>query len=50
MFLDAIERADMPLIVAYLMVVGLLFVVINTLVDLLYRLLNPRITLSGRAA
>jgi peptide/nickel transport system permease protein len=50
MFFDAIERADMPLIVAYLMVVGLLFVVINTLVDLLYRLLNPRITLSGRAA
>ncbi|NRB55266.1 MAG: ABC transporter permease [Salinicola sp.] len=50
MFLDAIERADMPLVVAYLMVVGLMFVVTNTLVDLLYRVLNPRVTLSGRSA
>ncbi|WP_110656102.1 ABC transporter permease [Salinicola halimionae] len=50
MFLDAIERADMPLIVAYLMVIGAIFVVINTLVDLLYRVLNPRITISGRPA
>lgn len=50
MFLDAIERGDMPLIVAYLMVVGLMFVVTNTVIDILYRLLNPRITLSGRMA
>lgn len=50
MFLDAIERADMPLIVAYLMVVGCIFVVTNTLVDLLYRVLNPRISLDGRSA
>lgn len=43
MFLDAIERADIPLIVTYLMVAGLIFVIVNTLVDLSYRLLTPRI-------
>lgn len=41
MFLDAINRVDTPLIVAYLMVVGVIFVVTNTLVDLTYRLINP---------
>ncbi|WP_110641475.1 ABC transporter permease [Salinicola sp. CPA57] len=50
MFLDAIERADMPLIVAYLMVIGLMFVVTNTLVDLVYRLLNPRVILTRSVA
>lgn len=45
MFLDAVERADMPLITTCLMVAGFFFVVINTLIDLTYRLLNPRIAL-----
>jgi peptide/nickel transport system permease protein len=41
MFLEAVNRVDTPLIVAYLMVVGLIFVTTNTLVDLTYRLINP---------
>ena len=41
LFLDAINRVDTPLIVAYLMVVGFIFVITNILVDLTYRLVNP---------
>jgi len=50
MFLEAITRSDIPLIVAYLMVVGLIFVVTNTLVDLIYGLVNPTVKLTGRKA
>jgi peptide/nickel transport system permease protein len=48
MFLEAISRSDIPLIVAYLMVVGLIFVVTNTLVDLVYGLVNPTVKLTGK--
>ncbi|PVZ68826.1 ABC transporter permease [Pelagibaculum spongiae] len=47
MFLEAVNRVDTPLIVAYLIVVGLVFVVVNTLVDLLYTLVNPTVKLAG---
>lgn len=48
MFLEAIERADTSLLVAYLMCVGLIFVTVNTLVDLLYGLVNPTVRVAGR--
>ncbi len=48
LFLEAVSRADIPLVIAYLMVVGLIFVVVNTVVDLLYVLVDPRISLTGR--
>ncbi|GHA86634.1 ABC transporter permease [Modicisalibacter luteus] len=50
MFLDAIERSDIPLIITYLMVVGLIFVITNTLVDLIYGLVNPTVKLTGKPA
>ncbi|PMR70660.1 ABC transporter permease [Halomonas heilongjiangensis] len=50
MFLDAIHRADIPLIVAYLMIVGVIFVITNTLVDLIYGLVNPTVKLTGKPA
>ncbi|MEC9481961.1 MAG: ABC transporter permease [Halomonas sp.] len=50
MFLDAIERSDIPLIITYLMVVGLIFVVTNTIVDLIYGLVNPTVKLTGKPA
>lgn len=50
MFLDAINRADIPLIVAYLMIVGVIFVITNTLVDLVYGLVNPTVKLTGKPA
>ncbi|WP_075881120.1 ABC transporter permease [Vreelandella massiliensis] len=50
MFLDAIERSDIPLIVTYLMIVGLIFVITNTIVDLIYGLVNPTVKLTGQSA
>lgn len=50
MFLEAVNRGDAPLIVAYLMVVGAIFVVINTLVDVLYGLINPTIDMARMGA
>lgn len=47
-FLQAVERSDTSLLVAYLVVVGLIFVVVNTIVDLVYGLVNPLVRVSGR--
>ncbi|MCL6269426.1 ABC transporter permease [Sansalvadorimonas sp. 2012CJ34-2] len=47
LFLEAVNRVDTPLIVAYLIVVGAIFVVVNTLVDLIYGLINPTVRLAG---
>ena len=49
LFLEAVNRVDTPLIVAYLIVVGLIFVVTNTVVDLIYGLVNPTVKLTGKA-
>nr|MDT0251939.1 ABC transporter permease [Endozoicomonas sp.] len=49
LFLEAVNRVDTPLIVAYLIVVGAIFVVVNTLVDLLYGLINPTVRLARSA-
>ncbi len=43
MFLEAVNRVDTPLIIAYVIVVGLVFVVTNTIVDLIYGLVNPTV-------
>jgi peptide/nickel transport system permease protein len=48
LFLEAVTRADIPLITTYLVFVGLLFVVTNTLVDILSLMFDPRISLEGR--
>jgi peptide/nickel transport system permease protein len=47
LLLEAIQRLDRPLIVAYVMVVVLLFVTINLIVDILYSALDPRVRLTG---
>ncbi|WP_087111746.1 ABC transporter permease [Parendozoicomonas haliclonae] len=47
LFLEAVNRVDTPLIVAYLIVVGAIFVIVNTLVDLIYGLINPTVRLAG---
>jgi peptide/nickel transport system permease protein len=48
MFLEAVNRVDTPLIIAYIIVVGLIFVVTNTVVDLLYTFINPMVRIVGR--
>lgn len=47
MFMEAVERSDAPLLVAYLMFVGVVMVVVNTVVDLIYGLVNPTIRIAG---
>ncbi len=47
LFLEAVNRVDTPLIIAYIIIVGLIFVVSNTLVDLTYALINPTIKIVG---
>jgi len=48
MFLEAVERSDTSLLVAYLVVVGAIFVVVNTVVDIIYGLVNPMVRITGR--
>lgn len=50
LFLEAINRVDTPLITAYVIFVGLVFVVTNTIVDLLYGMVNPTVNISGKGA
>lgn len=47
LFLEAVNRVDTPLIIAYIIVVGLIFVVTNTIVDLIYTLVNPTVKVLG---
>ena len=48
MFLEAVERSDISLLVAYLVVVGAIFVFINTLVDIIYGLVNHTVRIAVR--
>jgi len=50
LLIDSINQLDRPVIVAYLMVIVLIFVVINFAVDVLYSLLDPRVRLGGAMA
>jgi peptide/nickel transport system permease protein len=47
MFLEAVERSDTSLLVAYLVVVGVIFVVVNTTVDIIYGFVNPMVRIAG---
>jgi peptide/nickel transport system permease protein len=47
LFIQAVNDVDIPIMSAYLMLTGLMFVIINFAVDLLYQLVDPR--LRGRA-
>ena len=47
MFLEAVERSDTSLLVAYLVFVGVIFVVVNTLVDIVYGFVNPMVRIAG---
>ena len=46
LIIDSIRILDRPVIVAYLMLIVVLFVMINLLVDIVYSLLDPRVRLS----
>lgn len=50
LLLESINRLDRPVIVAYVMVIVVLFVTINLIVDLVYSLLDPRVRLTESKA
>lgn len=50
LIIDSIRVLDRPVIVAYLMLIVVMFIGINLIVDVLYSLLDPRVRLSGEAA
>jgi len=43
MFLEAVDRADIPLITTYIIFVGLLFVIVNTIIDIIYGFIDPTV-------
>jgi peptide/nickel transport system permease protein len=47
LFVKSVEVVDIPVMAAYLMFVGLVFVVVNLIVDMLYFLLDPRLRGGG---
>ncbi len=49
LIIDSINVLDRPVIVAYLMMIVLLFIVINLVVDILYMVLDPRVRLGGKS-
>jgi peptide/nickel transport system permease protein len=49
LFIQSVQFSDIPVMAAYLMLIGLLFVVINLVVDLLYFAVDPRLRGGGAA-
>lgn len=50
LLIDSINLLDRPVIVAYILLIVLLFVTINLVVDLLYSALDPRVRVQDRGA
>jgi peptide/nickel transport system permease protein len=50
MFIQAVTFADIPIMAAYLVLVGFFFVVINLVVDLLYYVVDPRLRIERERA
>jgi peptide/nickel transport system permease protein len=48
LIIDSINVLDRPVIVAYLMMIVLLFITINLVVDVLYTVLDPRVRLEAK--
>ena len=46
LFIQAVQFADIPVMAAYLCLIGLIFVFINLLVDMLYYTVDPRLRIS----
>ena len=50
LFLQAVQNVDIPIMAAYLMLIGFLFVLINLIVDMLYVMVDPRIRVDSKQA
>jgi peptide/nickel transport system permease protein len=47
LFIQSVQNVDIPIMAAYLLLIGFLFVVINLLVDMLYFVVDPRLRVQG---
>ena len=47
LFIQAVQFADIPVMAAYLCLIGLIFVLVNLTVDVLYYVVDPRLRLGG---
>src|SRR5688572_5629686 len=50
LFIQAVQFADIPVMAAYLVLIGFFFVMINLVVDLLYYVVDPRLRISREHA
>ena len=50
LFIQAVNFADIPVMAAYLCLIGLIFVVINLVVDILYYFVDPRLRIDRAVA
>jgi peptide/nickel transport system permease protein len=50
LFIQSVQNADVPVMAAYLLLIGFFFVVINLIVDLLYYVVDPRLRIDRTAA
>ncbi|HHY01886.1 MAG TPA: ABC transporter permease [Paracoccus sp.] len=48
LFITSVQAVDVPVMATYLMMVGLVFVTINLVVDILYYLVDPRLRVQGK--
>ena len=47
LIIDSIYNLDRPVVVAYLMIIVVIFVMLNLMVDILYSVLDPRVRIKG---
>ena len=47
LIIDSIYNLDRPVVVAYLMIIVVIFVTLNLIVDILYSILDPRVRIKG---
>ena len=47
LIIDSIYNLDRPVVVAYLMIIVVIFVMLNLIVDILYSVLDPRVRIKG---
>ena len=50
LFIQAVQFADIPVMAAYLCLIGFIFVIINLIVDLMYYLVDPRLRVERSGA
>jgi peptide/nickel transport system permease protein len=50
LFIQAVQFADIPVMAAYLCLIGLIFVLVNLSVDILYYVVDPRLRIDRAVA